>query len=94
VFDIGAGEFIGLALLGLLLFGPDRLPAIAGDVARAVRKLRSFASSATTELKENLGPELTSLNDLRPQRIASDFGKSLLDPDTQRKEARIDPDAT
>jgi sec-independent protein translocase protein TatB len=94
VFDIGAGEFIGLALLGLLLFGPDRLPAIAADLARTIGKVRSFATSATSELKENLGPELTSLNDFRPDRLASDFGKSLLDPDTKRKEARIDPDAT
>ena len=56
MFDIGAGELIGLLLLGLLLFGPDRLPAIATDVAKFIRKARSFANSATTELKVSVVP--------------------------------------
>lgn len=93
MFDIGAGEVIGLALLGLLLFGPDRLPSIVADVARTIRKIRSFASSATSELKENLGPELTSLHDLRSDSVSKQITKSLLEPD-QPAPARIDPDAT
>lgn len=95
MFDIGAGELVGLVLLGLLIFGPDRLPAIAADVARTVRKVRSFASQATAELKENLGPELTDLADLNPRTISRDVSRSLLsDEPTTRPESRIDPDAT
>lgn len=90
MFDIGAGELIGLMLLGLLLFGPDRLPAIASDLARLIRKVRSFANSASSELKENLGPELTSLTDLRSDRLT----QRLLGEERPPPAPRIDPDAT
>lgn len=89
MFDIGAGELIGLLVLGLLLFGPDRLPAIATDLARVIRRVRSFASSASSELKENLGPELSSLADLRREdRIEQVLLRE------EPKSPTIDPDAT
>lgn len=94
MFDIGAGELLGLILLGLLLFGPDRLPAIASDVARGIRKVRAFANSATSELKENLGPDLTALAEAR--RIPGEKIANVLLGDEPSKPAtpRIDPDAT
>jgi sec-independent protein translocase protein TatB len=96
VFDIGAGEMIGLVILGLLLFGPERLPGFAADIARTIRKVRAFATSATSELKENLGPELSGIADLNPRAITREMGRSLLEDDQPRStpEPRIDPDAT
>lgn len=95
MFDIGAGEIIGLGLLGLILFGPDRLPTMAADLAKNIRKVRAFASSATSELKESLGPEITSLPDLNPRNITREMTRSLLEPEAQEPaKPRIDPDAT
>ena len=34
MFNIGGGEIIGLAILGMILVGPDRMPSIAADAAR------------------------------------------------------------
>lgn len=53
-----------LMLLGLFLFGPDRLPGIAADAGRNLRKLRVYLKSMTDELTSELGPEVGEL-DLR-----------------------------
>lgn len=67
--DIGAGELLGLALVALLLVGPNKLPTFAKDAARFIRKVRDFAQSATSDLRENLGPgfEDLSVSDLNPK---------------------------
>lgn len=62
--NIGVGEFLVLAILGLLIFGPDRLPKMASEAARMVREVRRMASGARRELSEALGPEFTELGDL------------------------------
>ena len=46
--DIGAGELLGLALVALILVGPNKLPTFAADAARFIRKMRGFAQSATS----------------------------------------------
>ena len=47
--DIGAGELLGLALVALVLLGPSKLPTFAADAARFIKKIRSFAPSATSD---------------------------------------------
>ncbi len=39
-FDFGAGELIGLAVLAMILIGPERLPNFAVDAAKFVRSSR------------------------------------------------------
>ena len=46
MFDIGLGEIILLALVGLLVFGPERLPRAAADAGRWARQIRTMAASA------------------------------------------------
>lgn len=92
MFDIGGGEIVGLALLGLLLFGPDRLPNLAKDAAATVKKLRAFTSTATTELRENLN--LDDLSDLEPKNL---IRRHLIDDESSKPASNrpaIDPDAT
>ena len=68
-FDIGAGEILGLAILGVILVGPERLPHVASQAAKMVKKLRALSQTATTELRENLGPGFENLQpaDLNPK---------------------------
>ena len=54
-FDVGAGEFIGLAVLALILVGPDRLPNLAIEAAKIVRKVKDFAQNTTSEIKGKIG---------------------------------------
>lgn len=97
-FDFGAGEVIGLALLAMILLGPDKLPQFAVDAAKMVKKIKNFASTATNELKENLGPGFEDLqpSDLHPKTFIKKQLASALDEDHPPKKlkakAQIDPD--
>lgn len=78
MFDIGAPELIFLALLGIVLFGPEKLPSLARKAGRVVRYLSSIANDAKGQLRAELGPEWddVSLSDLNPKNFIS---KHLLD---------------
>ena len=69
MFDIGAGELLGLGVVALVLVGPNKLPTFAADAAKFIRKVRNFANAATNDLRENLGPgfEDLSVSDLNPK---------------------------
>jgi sec-independent protein translocase protein TatB len=79
VFGINAWEMIAIAVLALLIFGPDRLPGLAQDAARLLREVRKMATGAKADLKESLGPELGDLNisDLDPRTFVK---RNLFDP--------------
>lgn len=97
-FDFGAGELIGLALLAMILLGPDKLPQFAVDAAKMVKKIRGFAATATSELKDNLGPGFEDLqpSDLNPKAFIKKQLANAIDEDDlpvkPRFKAKIDPD--
>ena len=95
-FDFGAGEIFGLAILAMLLVGPERLPKLAVEAAQWVKKLRGLASTATNELRENLGPGFEDLQvkDLHPKTfIKKHIGDVIDKSDLEMKpKPKIDPD--
>lgn len=97
-FDFGAGEIIGLAVLAMILIGPDKLPSFAVEAAKFVKKAREFATKATDELKENLGPGFEDLKptDLHPKTFIQKQLSSVLDDEPEMSavsvNAKIDPD--
>jgi sec-independent protein translocase protein TatB len=94
--DFGAGEITALAILAMVLVGPERLPHLAGEAAKIIKKLRVVATSATNELKENLGPGFEDLKpaDLNPKTFVRKQINAVLDDEktSQRPQKRIDPD--
>lgn len=50
MFNINGPEILFIAVLFLILFGPDRLPAVVVDLMNVVRQLRAAAESATEDL--------------------------------------------
>ena len=98
-FDIGAGEILGLAILGMILVGPERLPKMAVEAGQWVKKARGLATKATAELRENLGPGFEDLQpkDLNPKTFVKKQISELLDEETPKPKvkkptAMIDPD--
>ncbi|CAB4881513.1 unannotated protein [freshwater metagenome] len=97
-FDFGAGEIIGLAILAMILIGPEKLPQFAVEAAKVVKKLRTLATTATNELKENLGPGFEDLqpSDLNPKTFVKKQLESALEDEPtrvlKRPENKIDPD--
>ena len=63
MFDqVGWGEMAVLLVLGLFVFGPERLPHMAAEAGKGLRKLRTFAKGMTDDLKTELGPEIGDLD--------------------------------
>lgn len=63
MFDIGIGEILVIAVVGLLVFGPDRLPEMAKQAGGWMRDLRRMVASARSEVKDSLGVDPRYLND-------------------------------
>jgi sec-independent protein translocase protein TatB len=96
-FDFGAGEFLGLAILAVILVGPERLPRVAADAAKIIRKVRALSHTATAELRENLGPGFEDLqpSDLNPKKfIKKQFSDVLNEEEDEsaKMKPQIDPD--
>jgi len=64
--NLNVWEVAVLVLLGLFIFGPERLPKVIGDGVRLLRKIRTMARNATNDLSQELGTEVT-LEDLNPK---------------------------
>ena len=79
MFDLSITKILVLALIGLVVFGPEQLPKMASQAGRALRDLRRLADNARADLSDSLGPEFKDFdfNDLNPRAFVR---KHLLDP--------------
>ena len=78
-FDLSIGKILVLAVIALVVFGPDQLPKMASQVGRTLRELRRMADGATRDLREGLGPEFSDF-DVRDLHPGNFVRKHLLDP--------------
>jgi sec-independent protein translocase protein TatB len=71
VFDLSFTKILVLAVIALIIFGPDQLPKIARQAGQALRDLRLIAERAKADLEEGLGPEFRDfdINDLNPKNF-------------------------
>jgi sec-independent protein translocase protein TatB len=69
VFDLNFTKILVLAVIALIIFGPDQLPRVTRQAGQALRDLRRIAESAKADLQEGLGPEFRDfdINDLHPK---------------------------
>ncbi len=76
--DFSITKFLVLAVIAVVVFGPDQLPRIAAQAGRALRELRRLADGAKDDLREGLGAEFADLDlsDLNPRTLVR---KHLLD---------------
>ena len=105
MFGIGLPEFALLAIVALLVFGPDKLPEVARQAGRMVRQVRDLAQSARAQVADELGPEFADLDlrDLNPRTLVKKHLLDDLEADEQKPGHRplkagekppVDPDAT
>lgn len=68
---LGWPEAAVLLVLALFVFGPERLPGLAADAGRALRRLRAYVKDMSSDLREELGPEIADLDlrSLHPREI-------------------------
>jgi sec-independent protein translocase protein TatB len=60
-----------LAVIALIVFGPNELPKVAAQAGRMLRDLRKIAEGAKADLREGLGPEFQEFDfdDLNPKNF-------------------------
>lgn len=80
MFNVGPMEFLVLAVVGLIVLGPDRLPGMARDAGRMIRTLREMATGARTQLRDELGPEFADV-DLRNLNPRTALQRAILGDD-------------
>ena len=86
--NVGWGEMLVLVIAGLVILGPERLPGAIRWTSSALRQARDYISGATSQLRDDLGPEfedlrepLSELNKLRGMTPRAALTKHLLDGD-------------
>src|SRR3954471_3299473 len=82
--NIGAPELIVVILVGLFIFGPDKLPKAISDGVRMIRQLRQMARNATGDLSRELGTTV-ELEDLNPKTFLRKHLLSEADEEALRK---------
>jgi sec-independent protein translocase protein TatB len=85
VFGVGLLEFAVIAVIAILVFGPDRLPDLARQAARILQQVRRMANNARDELRSELGPEYADLElrDLDPREIVRRHLAEALEDDDE-----------
>ena len=54
MFGIGAGEFIVILIVGLIVFGPSKLPEIGRAIGKGLREFRKAQAALSQTLNEPL----------------------------------------
>jgi sec-independent protein translocase protein TatB len=95
VFDLNISKLLILAVIALVIFGPNELPKMASQAGRALRDLRRVAEGAKNDLREGLGPEFADfdIEDLNPKRFVQKHLLDDLNGDSPRSAAAAPPGA-
>ena len=90
MFGVGLPELAVIALVAVLVFGPDRLPEFARQAGRLVRQLRQFTQAARDDIRAELGPEYADfeLTDLDPRRAVRKYIQDAWDDTDDDEPAR------
>jgi sec-independent protein translocase protein TatB len=78
--NLDGWKLLVLVLLGLFIFGPDKLPKAIADGVKMLRNLRDMARNATSDLSRELGTDI-QLEDLNPKTL---IRKHLLSEEDER----------
>ena len=68
---IGIPEMLVIAMVAMLVFGPDKLPELARQFGGFVRTVKQMAENAKNDLGREMGEDFSnlSLKDLDPREV-------------------------
>lgn len=93
MFGIGLSELAVIALVAVVVFGPDKLPGLAKQAGQWVKMARRFAHQARDELRTELGPEYADLElrDLDPRTIVRKHIIEAMEDDEDEDDEEVRP---
>ena len=98
--NLGWAEIAVLAVVAMLVFGPERLPKVAADAGRLIRELRKMAKGVSTDLKNEMGIDIDEIRRLDPRRFFDEDDAAATRPAATVPQLKagerppFDPDAT
>jgi sec-independent protein translocase protein TatB len=77
---MGWPEILMIGVVGVIVFGPDKLPDIAKQAGRFIRTVRRMAENAKNDLGREIGEDFSGLQlrDLDPRELVR---RNILDAD-------------
>lgn len=75
LFGIGMPELIFIAIIALIVLGPQRLPGVMREVAKFIAQIRGLTSELTSQFSE----EIAMLEDLDPRKIIDEVTQPVKD---------------
>jgi sec-independent protein translocase protein TatB len=93
MFDIGFSELVVIALVALVVLGPERLPRAARFAGLWVRRARAHWYSVKSELEQELAADELRRSLRETKDALRDAGEALRDPlpQPQRPEVQTTP---
>lgn len=82
-FGIGFGELVLIAIVALIVLGPERLPGAFREVAKFIRMLRNLSR----EFTDQFGDEFKALEDLDPRRMLQDAINDIDEEEKAKEES-------
>lgn len=89
------GHLLVLALGAMFIFGPERLPTLARDAARGLKRLRTVLDEVRAHVDDEMGEDFAELRDLdlrryRPRTFIRDqlFGANSASPSGEQTSPR------
>jgi sec-independent protein translocase protein TatB len=79
-FGIGFMELFFIAVLALIVLGPERLPGAIRELAKHARTIRNLSNELTSQFSE----ELQALDEINPQKILRELTE---DPAEEKKKS-------
>jgi sec-independent protein translocase protein TatB len=76
---VGPLEVALVAIVAVIVLGPERIPGVAVQLARAVRYMRGYATDATADIRKELEELTKEYDELRKElnEFSSSAGKGL-----------------
>ncbi|MBI2912771.1 MAG: twin-arginine translocase subunit TatB [Chloroflexi bacterium] len=98
---IGLPEIVLILVIAIIVVGPQRLPEVAVQLARAIRHLRGYATDATAQIRAELDELTKEYEQVRQelQEFRQTIGKSVsavtseVDRALQESRPMIEPSA-
>jgi sec-independent protein translocase protein TatB len=79
-FGIGIGELFVIAIIALIVLGPERLPGALRELSKWMRTIRGF----TTELSSQFSEEMKALDDINPHKILRELSGDTVEDSAKK----------
>jgi sec-independent protein translocase protein TatB len=88
MFDIGFAELLLLAVIGMVVIGPERLPGVVRTVGKAMGKARRFMTSLQNQIEQEM--KLDELNKkIMDETRDLDFTQNTIKPSHNNEDAMV-----